>query len=147
MAKYWINDADETKLLSKYMVNDKHYGMWAIQIQDNKHEFHVVTAKGLVLGSKMCTRKGPAYSLFDGDNVELVYVAPTLFSMIFMILPAGMKRILRRLPGEVLNSKSFEFSCWNTGRTRGTFTVVVQKNPKHESGDKWSVFLWHFESE
>jgi len=41
MAKYWINDEDETKLLSKYMVNDKHYGMWAIQIQDNKHEFHI----------------------------------------------------------------------------------------------------------
>ncbi|KPK26848.1 MAG: hypothetical protein AMK69_11395 [Nitrospira bacterium SG8_3] len=76
MAKYWINDEDETKLLSKYMVNDKHYGMWAIQIQDNKHEFHVVTEKGQVLGSKLCTLKGPVYSLFDGDDVALVHVAP-----------------------------------------------------------------------
>ena len=78
MAKYWIDDEGQTKLLSKYMVNDKHYGMWAIQIQDSKHEFHVVTQKGLVLGSKTCTPKGPAYSLFDGENVELVHVAPHL---------------------------------------------------------------------
>ena len=78
MAKYWINDADETKLLSKYIVNDKHYAMWALQIQDNKHEFYVLTEKGLVLGSKLCTPKGPAYSLFDADNVELAHVAPHL---------------------------------------------------------------------
>lgn len=78
MAEYWKNDADETKLLSKYMVNDKHYAMWALQIQDSKNEFYVVTKKGLVLGSKLCTPKGPTYSLFDGDNVELVHVAPHL---------------------------------------------------------------------
>lgn len=78
MAKYWKDDEDDTRLLSKYRVNDKHYGMWAIQIQDNKHEFHVVTETGQVLGSKICTPRGPVYSLFDGDNVELVHVAPHL---------------------------------------------------------------------
>ena len=78
MAKCWIDDEGETKLLSKYMVNDRHYGMWAIQIQDSRHEFYVVTENGLVLGSKTCTPKGPAYSLFEGDNVGLVHVAPHL---------------------------------------------------------------------
>ena len=78
MAKEWIDDAEVTKLLSKYMVNDRHYGMWAIQIQDNKHEFHMVTEKGQVLGSKLCTFKGPEYSLFDEEGVELVRVAPCL---------------------------------------------------------------------
>jgi len=78
MAKYWIDHADETKLLSKYIVNDKHYGMWAIQIMDGRHEFHVITEKGRVLGSKMCSPKGPVYSLFDGDDVDLVHVAPRL---------------------------------------------------------------------
>jgi hypothetical protein len=60
------------------MVNDKHYGMWAIQIQDNKHEFYAVTENGRVLGSKLCTLKGPAYSLFDGDKVKLFHIAPHL---------------------------------------------------------------------
>lgn len=78
MAKHWINDEEKTKLFSKYVVNNKHYGQWTIQIKDGKHDFHVVTAKGRVLGSKMCTPKGPAYSVFDGDNVELVHVAPHL---------------------------------------------------------------------
>ncbi len=79
MAKYWINDEEKTKLFSKYMVNDKHYGMWAIQVMDGKHAFHVMTAEGRVLGSKMCTLKGrPAYSLFDEKNVDLVHVDPRL---------------------------------------------------------------------
>ena len=78
MAKYWIDDAEETKLLSKYILNNRHYRMWAVQIQDNKHEFHVVTERGQVLGSKICSLKGPVYSLFDGDAVELVHVAPHL---------------------------------------------------------------------
>ncbi|MDY6950223.1 MAG: hypothetical protein SWE60_01815 [Thermodesulfobacteriota bacterium] len=78
MSKHWINDEEKTKLFSKYIVNNKHYGQWKIQIKDGKHEFHVVTARGRVLGSKMCTPKGPEYSVFDGDNVGLVHVAPHL---------------------------------------------------------------------
>ena len=78
MAKYWINDEEKTKLFSKYMVNNKHYAQWAIQVMDSKHEFHVVTEKGRVLGSKICTPNGPTYSLFDRDSVELVHVDPYL---------------------------------------------------------------------
>jgi hypothetical protein len=78
MPKHWINDEEKTKLFSKYKVNNKHYAKWAIQVMDGKHEFHVMTAEGRVLGSKMCTHKGPAYSLFDGESVDLVHVAPRL---------------------------------------------------------------------
>ena len=97
MAKHWIDDEGETQFLSKYMVNDRHYGMWAIQIQDSRHEFHVVTEKGLVLGSKICTPKGPAYSLFDRDNVDLAHVAPHL----------------------VLNDRS-DLDAWNKGNPQST---------------------------
>ena len=78
MAKHWINDEDETKFLSKYVVNDKHYGMWALQIRDNTHDFFVVTEMGEVIGSKHCTMEGPTYALFDGPSVKLAQVAPHL---------------------------------------------------------------------
>lgn len=78
MAKQWIDDDDATRFLSKYMVNDKHYGMWAIQVQDNRHEFFVVSETGQVLGSKRCTLEGPTYALFDEGNVKLAHVAPHL---------------------------------------------------------------------
>jgi len=79
MEKYWINDEEKTKLFSKYMVNNKHYARWAIQVMDGEHEFYIVTAKGRVLGSKMCMLKGrPVYSLFDEENVDLVHVDPRL---------------------------------------------------------------------
>jgi hypothetical protein len=124
MAKYWINDEEKTKLISKYMVNDKHYGMWAIQIMDGKHEFHVMTAEGRVLGSKMCTLKGrPVYSLFDGENVDLVHVDPRL-----------VLRIRCHLQGGMLDCQSFSFTSRSTVRTRGTFTVVAKKKPKHHQG-------------
>jgi hypothetical protein len=61
IARHWIDDAHQTRLLSKYIVNDKHYGMWAIQIQDNKHEFHVITEEVRVFGSKLCTLEGPGF--------------------------------------------------------------------------------------
>jgi len=80
MARHWIDDEDGTRLLSKYIVDDKHYGMWAIQIRDNTHEFFVVTQTGQVLGSKQCTLEGPAYALFDGEDVKLAHVAPHLVS-------------------------------------------------------------------
>ena len=61
------------------MVNNKHYARWAIQVMDGEHEFYIVTAKGRVLGSKMCMLKGrPVYSLFDEENVDLVHVDPRL---------------------------------------------------------------------
>jgi len=107
MAKHWINDADKTRLLSKYMVNDKHYGMWAIQIQDNRHEFHVVTEKGRVLGSKFCSLKGPVYSLFDGDKVELVHVAPDLFFNDLCDLNAWNKGNPRSSGGRSVELKEF----------------------------------------
>lgn len=107
MAKYWIDDPDETKLLSKYMVNDKHYVMWAIQIQDNKHEFYVVTAKGRVIGSKLCTLYGPLYSLFDGDDVELVHVAPHLVFDDFYNLDAWKKGNPKTTTGREVELKEF----------------------------------------
>ena len=91
MAKYWIDDEEKTKLFSKYMVNNKHYAQWAMQIVDGKHEFHVMTANGRVLGSKMCTPKGPVYSLFDGENVDLVHVDPRLVFDDFYDLDAWEK--------------------------------------------------------
>jgi hypothetical protein len=78
VAKQWIDDDDATRFLSKYIVNDKHYGMWAIQVQDNRHEFFVVTETGQVLGSKHCTLDGPTYTLFDDQEVNLAHVAPHL---------------------------------------------------------------------
>ena len=107
MAKYWIDDEGETKLLSKYMVNDKHYAMWAIQIQDTKHEFHVVSEKGQVLGSKICTPEGPAYSLFDVDNVELVHVAPHLVFDDFNDLDAWNKANPKPTTGRIVELREF----------------------------------------
>ena len=78
MAKLWINDDEGTRLLSKYIVDNKHYGMWAIQVLDNTHEFFVVTEMGQVLGSKQCTMDGPTYALFDAESVKLGHIAPHL---------------------------------------------------------------------
>lgn len=78
MAKQWIDDDDATRFLSKYILNDKHYGMWAIQVRDNTHGFFVVTETGQVLGSKRCTLDGPTYALFDEQDVKLAHVAPHL---------------------------------------------------------------------
>jgi hypothetical protein len=119
MAKYWINDEDETKLLSKYMVNDKHYGMWAIQIQDNKHEFHVVTEKGQVLGSKLCTLKGPVYSLFDGDDVALVHVAPHLVFDDLSDLDAWNKGNPESTTGRSVELKEFRLFILDYGKNKG----------------------------
>lgn len=139
MAKYWINDEEKTKLFSKYMVNDKHYGMWAIQIMDGKHEFHVVTAKGRVLGSKMCTPKGPVYSLFDGENVDLVQVDPRLVFDDLYDLEAWEKGNLLPPAGRDVGLREFqlyitEYSknkgdvyCCSAKKSRNTKVVVTGK--------------------
>ena len=119
MAKYWIDDEGKTKLLSKYMVNNKHYGMWAVQIQDSKHEFHVVTEKGLVLGSKICTPEGPAYSLFDGDNVELVHVAPHLVFDALYDLNAWNKENPKTTTGRSVELKEFRLFILEYMKNKG----------------------------
>ena len=119
MGKYWIDGEDDTRLISKYMVNDKHYGMWAVQIQDSKHEFHVVTETGLVLGSKICTPKGPAYSLFDGDNVELIHVAPHLVFDDFYDLSAWNKPNSKTSTGRSVELKEFRLFMVEYMKNRG----------------------------
>ena len=78
MSADWLDDIDGHKLLSKYLLDDKHYSKWALQVMDSEHEFHVTTEKDKVLGSKMCTPEGPEYFLFDREDVDLVDVAPRL---------------------------------------------------------------------
>ena len=119
MVRYWMNDEDETKLLSKYMINDRHYGMWAIQIQDNRHEFHVVTEKGRVLGSKLCTLKGPVYSLFDGDDVELVHVAPHLVFDDLSALDAWNQGNPKSATGRSVELKEFRLFILDYGENKG----------------------------
>jgi hypothetical protein len=134
MAKYGINDAEKTKLLSKYMVNDKHYGMWAIQIRDNKHEFHVVTEKGRVLGSKLCTLKGPIYSLFDADNVELVHVAPRLVFDDLYDLDAWNKGNPKSTTGRSVELKEFRLFMLEYMKNKGD---VYCCNAKKAETRKW----------
>ena len=119
MAKCWIDDEGKTKLLSKYMVNNKHYGMWAVQVQDSKHEFHVLTEEGLVLGSKICTPEGPAYSLFDGDNVELVYVAPHLVLDDLYDLAGWYDKNPQASTGRSVELKEFRVFMLEYGKNKG----------------------------
>ena len=74
----WLGNLDGHKQLSKYLLDDKNYAKWALQVMDSEHEFHVTTDKDQVLGSKMCTPDGPEYYLFDKGDVGLVDVAPHL---------------------------------------------------------------------
>lgn len=134
MSKYWIDDTDGTKLLSKYVVNDKHYGMWAIQIQDSKHEFHVVTRKGHVLGSKLCTLKGPVYSLFDGDTVELVHVAPHLVFDDLFELDAWNKGNPKMTGGRSVELKEFRLFMLEYMKNKGD---VYCCSTKKAEGRKW----------
>jgi hypothetical protein len=44
-----------------------------------------------------------------------------------MILPPGIKGILRLQRGEASTFKSFDFSCWNIARMKETSTVAVKE--------------------
>jgi hypothetical protein len=118
MAKHWINDEDETKLLSKYIVNDKHYGMWALQIRDNTHDFFVVTEMGQVLGSKHCTMEGPTYALFDGSSVKLAQVAPHLV-IDDIHAPRTFGDGGEATPGRSVKLKEFRLSILEYMKTKG----------------------------
>ena len=130
MAKYWINDEAKTKLFSKYMVNNKHYAQWAIQIMDGKHEFHVVTENGRVLGSKLCTLKGPVYSLFDGDNVELVQAAPHLVFDHFSDLDAWNKGNPKSTTGRSVELKEFRLFMLEYSKNKGCVYCCSAKKAK-----------------
>ena len=143
MVECWIDDDNATKLLSKYMVNDKHYGMWAIQIQDSTHEFHVVTEKGQVLGSKTCTPEGPAYSLFDGDDVELVHVAPHLVFNDYSDLRAWNEGNPESTTGRSVGLREFRLFILEYTKNKG-HVYCCAKKPKHESGGKRPIFRSRF---
>jgi len=135
MAKYWINDEEKTKLFSKYMVNNKHYAQWAIQIMDGKHEFHVVTEKGRVLGSKMCTPKGPVYSLFDGDDVDLVHVDPRLVFDDVYDLDAWHKGNPKSTTGRSVELKEFRLFILEYTKNKGHVYCCSEK--KAETRKWW----------
>jgi hypothetical protein len=120
MAKYWINDEEKTKLFSKYMVNSKHYAQWAIQVNDSKHTFHVLTANGRVLGSKTCTLKGrPVYSLFDEKNVDLVDVDPRLIIEDLYDLAEWYKKNPLQSVGRDVGVREFQLYITEYGKSTG----------------------------
>jgi hypothetical protein len=130
MVKYWIDNAEETKLFSKYMVNDKNYGMWAIQIRDSKHDFHVVTENGRVLGSKTCTLRGPVYSLFDQDCVELVHVAPHLVFDDLSDLNSWHKGNPESASGRRVELKEFRLFMLEYNKSKGKVYCCSAKRAK-----------------
>jgi hypothetical protein len=135
MAKYWINDEEKTKLFSKFMVNSKHYAQWAIQVNDSKHAFHVLTADGRVLGSKTCTLKGPAYSLFDEEKVELIHVDPRLILDDFYDLETWEKRNPVPLTGRDVGVREFQLYIKEYSKNQGDVYCCSAK--KFEKRNWW----------
>ena len=99
------------------MTNTTGCGQYRSRIINTK--FHVVTEKGRVLGSKLCTLKGPVYSLFDGDNVELVHVAPHLVFDDFCDLDAWNKGNPKSISGRSVELKEFRLFMLEYMKNKG----------------------------
>jgi hypothetical protein len=131
----WLDDADGHKLLSKYLLDDRNYPKWALQVMDSEHEFHVTTGEDKVLGSKMCTPEGPEYYLFDREDVDLVDVAPRLVLDNLDDLAAWHKRRSEAPAGRSVNLQEFRLFMLEYSKNKGD--VHCCGAPKVKSRRRW----------
>ena len=126
----WLDDVNGHKLLSKYLLNDKNYAKWALQVMDREHEFHVTTEKDKVLGSKMCTSEGPEYYLFDRGDVDLVDFAPRLVLDNLDDLAAWHQRNPEAPAGRSVNLQEFRHYMLEYSKNEGDVHCCSAKKAK-----------------
>ena len=132
----WLDDLDGNKRLSKYLLDDKNYAKWALQVMDSEHDFHVTTKKDKVLGSKMCTSEGPEYYLFDMEDVDLVDVAPRLVLDNLDDLAAWHRRNPEAPSGRSVNLQEFRLYMTEYSKNKGDIHCCSEKQVK--SRRRWS---------
>lgn len=132
----WLDDVDGRKRLSKYLLDDKNYAKWALQVMDSEHEFHVTTEKDKVLGSKMCTSEGPEYHLFDREDVDLVNVAPRLVLDNLDDLDAWYERNPEAPAGRSVNLQEFRLYMLEYSKNKGDVYCCSAKKVK--SRRRWA---------